>query len=99
MKPTGKYTKEAFEQHDQDNPKIWEYFKRFALEATKVRDHFSAKAIFHRIRWETMISETDGDFKVSDGWISHYARKFMREYPEHSGFFKTTSRKVTYHDS
>lgn len=37
------------------------------------------------------------DFKIDDGWISHYARKFMRVHPEHDGFFETRVRKNSYH--
>jgi hypothetical protein len=43
-----------------------------------------------------MMSGT-GDHKIDDGWISHYARKFMDENPEHEGFFKTRNRVNSYH--
>ena len=58
--------------------------------------YYSAKAIFHRIRWESMISG-EGDYKIDDGWISHYARKFIDDFPQHSGFFKTRDRQNSYH--
>lgn len=92
----GKWTKENFEAYDRDNPQIYSYFKRFALMVANRRPYYSAKCVFHRVRWETMISG-DTDYKVDDGWISHYARKFMEEYPEHDGFFKTRVRRNSYH--
>lgn len=98
MKATGNYTVENFEKHHAENPHVYELFCRFAKEAAHRRKYYSAKIIFHRIRWETEITEQNSDFKISDGWISHYARKFMRDFPQHKGFFKTTHRQVTYFD-
>jgi hypothetical protein len=92
----GKYTKEAFKEHLEENPHIWEMFERFALMAARKREYYSAKAIIHRMRWQTEIEEKGGEFKLSDGWISHYARKFMEDHPEHDGFFRTTTRKYSY---
>ena len=93
----GKWTQENFEKHHQANPEIYDMFVRFAKEAAEKRTYYSAKSIFHRIRWETMISDKDGDFKIDDGWISHYARKFMTDYPQHEGFFSIRHRKESYH--
>jgi hypothetical protein len=52
--------------------------------------------VFHRVRWETMVSGGD-DYKIDDGWISHYARKFMRLHRQHEGFFRTRLRRQSYH--
>jgi hypothetical protein len=98
MENMGNYTKDNFNKHHEENPNIYKLFCKFALKAASVRDFYSAKIIFHRIRWETDIAENDSSFKVSDGWISHYSRKFMKDYPEHEGFFRTTNRRNTYHD-
>lgn len=92
----GKWTKENFELFHKEHPEVYDMFVKFAKTATQYRDYYSAKAIFHRIRWETMISGK-GDYKIDDGWIAHYSRKFMNEYPEHNGFFKTRTRNNTYH--
>ena len=96
MQPNGNYTPENFDKHHAENPHIYDLFCRFAQQAARQREYYSAKIIFHRIRWETEIAENQSEFKVSDGWISHYSRKFMKDFPEHNGFFKTTQRKVTY---
>jgi hypothetical protein len=72
-------------------------FCRFALQVAAKRTYYSAKNIFHRIRWETMIEEQDGIFKIDDGWISHYARKFANDYPTHKSLFCFRARKNTYH--
>ena len=92
----GKWTKANFRIHDKKNPQIYEYFKHFALKVAAKRKHYSAKSIFHRIRWETQIEEDNSDFKIDDGWISHYARKFAKEYPQHADLFEFRVRKDGY---
>jgi len=93
----GKWTTDNFELHHKANPAIYELFCRFALQVAAKRTYYSAKNIFHRIRWETMIEEQDGIFKIDDGWISHYARKFANDYPDHKSLFCFRARKNTYH--
>ena len=95
----GKWTAENFVQHDSANPEVYRMFEHFALEASKYKKKYSAKSIFHRIRWETMVSEQDSQYKIDDGWISHYARKFMDEHPELEGFFETRVRESSYHNA
>jgi|TARA_R110000868_G_scaffold151671_1_gene376222 hypothetical protein len=94
----GKWTVENFIKHDIANPNVYKLFERFALEASKYKQKYSAKSIFHRIRWETMVSEKDSQYKIDDGWISHYARKFMDNYPELEDFFEVRMRKDSYHN-
>ena len=95
----GKWTKENFDIHDSKNPDIYRMFCHYALQAAKVKKYFSAKCIFHRVRWETQIVERKADYKIDDGWISHYARKFMEDYPQYEGFFETRVRRESYHAS
>jgi len=94
--PNGKWTKENFEIHHIKNPRVYELFCRFALQSAQGRDHFSAKMVYFRIRWFTQVEENDSQFKLDDGWISHYARKFMKDYPEYEGFFEIRVRKGGY---
>ena len=94
----GKFTKENFEIYHKKNPDIYKMFVKFALMVAARRKYYSAKAIFHRIRWETVISGEGEEYKISDGFISHYARKFMNDYPQHKGFFQTRTRRISYHD-
>jgi hypothetical protein len=98
----GKWTKENFEEFHKNNPEIYTLFIKFTnMVIERKRKYYSAKAIFHRIRWESMISSDThqllGDYKIDDGWISHYARKFMDDFPQHQGFFQTRDRKNSYH--
>jgi hypothetical protein len=92
----GKWSKDNFVKFDQEHPEIYEMFERFSKQASGKRSYFSAKAIMHRIRWETLIGEKK-DYKIDDGWISHYARKFMELNPHLDGFFQTRKRQKSYH--
>ena len=95
----GKWTKENFLIFHENNLHIYAMFKKFSLEASRHRTRYSARGIFHRIRWETMIAEDrgTGEFKLDDGWSSHYARMFMKEYPHLGEFFETRVRENSYH--
>jgi hypothetical protein len=92
----GKWTKENFEIYDAEHPDIWDMFKVFSLQVARKRKYFSAKCVFHRIRWESVVGNK-GDYKIDDGWISHYARKFAKEYPQHSELFQFRNRRDSYH--
>ena len=93
----GKWTHENFLEYHSKNPEIYSTFESYALRAARRRDRYSAKAIFHVIRWDTMVSGGEGEYKIDDGWISHYARMFMDRNPEHEGFFSTRVRSSSYH--
>src|SRR5210317_937939 len=93
----GKWTKENFEIYHSENPGVYELFCYYAILAASKRKHYSARGIFHQIRWHTMMREKDGEYKIDAGWTSHYARKFMEDHPEHDGFFETRVRRQSYH--
>ena len=93
----GKWTKDNFYTHHKNNPDIYNMFEHYALRASEYRERYSAKIIFHIMRWNTMIEEDSSEYKIDDGWISHYARLFMDKNPELEGFFQTRVRKDSYH--
>jgi hypothetical protein len=72
-------------------PTVWELFCKFTFDRIKAGfRHYSADAIFHRIRWQTDQPDVDGlsTFKMNDHYTAFYAREFMKQYPEHDGFFR-----------
>ena len=87
-----KYNTESFKLYDNEHPEIYEGFRKFALKALAVRSNYSARAIFHALRWETMIDSGE-EFKINDGWSPFYARKFMNESTRYEGFFRTRSQR------
>jgi len=91
--------REQVTQYHKKHPEVWSMFVLFTFQMiNKGYKNYSAKAVFERIRWE---KDAGGDgvaeFKVGNNYPSFYARRFMRAYPEHEGFFRT--RKQTSEDS
>ena len=82
-----------------DHPEVWNLFVRFTNELiARGFNNYSVNAIFERIRWECDSVGGDGKytFKLNNNYRAFYARRFMRMYPQHQGFFRTrrqTSRE------
>jgi hypothetical protein len=78
-------------EYHSKHPEVWRLFCRFTFQMfTKGYAHYSVNAIFERIRWE-MDAGGDGihTFKLNNNYRAFYARRFMRAYPQHDGFFRT----------
>ncbi len=95
-----------FEVFHKFNPKVFRLFVFYTFKAIQAgREHYSADAICHRIRWHHEIENRSGEFKLNNNFVALYARRFHETYPEHDGFFKTRKRtskerEVTHeHDS
>ena len=90
---TKRSIQEAFERYDQKNPKIYELFKKFALQIVEKRRNrpnkkTSAKLIINRIRWEIYVETiTEDGYRINDAWSSRYARKFVNEFPQYEEVF------------
>jgi hypothetical protein len=93
---SGRWSKAKFAKFDAEHPDIYRMFERAALQISKTRKTASAKDIFHGMRWNTNVT-SGGEFKIDDGWISHYARKFMDDHPSLKGFFTIKNRTDGYH--
>lgn len=78
-----------FAAFDAKYPEVWEMFKRFTNEIIALgKEHYSADAVLHRIRWETAFVSTE-QFKINNIYSAFFARKFHREFPQYDGFFMT----------
>lgn len=65
----------------EDNPKIYQAFRAFALDAVaKKRERFSAYMIRERVRWYTNI-EYGGRFKISNNLTPYIARLLALDVP------------------
>jgi hypothetical protein len=87
-----KYEKQFIEFH-KANPHVYELFKRYTKAAMATgRKHYSAAAIFERIRWHTDI-ETNEElgFKLNNNVTAYYSRMYSANYPHHKDFFRTRS--------
>lgn len=80
---------QRFNQYITDNPHIYEAFKNYTFAAiAKQYKCFSAEFIFNVIRWETAISGKD-QYKINNDFKAFFARKFMQDYPQYTGYFIT----------
>jgi len=73
----------------RQHPMVWRLFCQFTEELIyRGFEHYSAKGVFERIRWETAEADSGlNEFKLNNNYSAFYARAFMRCYPEHDGFF------------
>ena len=73
---------------------LWRLFQHFAWQVVgSGRKHFSARAIFHRIRWEaTVVQRSLTDFKINNNLSKEFSERFMAENPQHQGFFRTRDK-------
>jgi len=83
--------REATIQFHKKHPEVWTLFIKFSFERIqKGYIHYSARGIFQRIRWETDQAKTnESEFKLNDHYSPFYSRRFMKQFPQHNGFFRT----------
>ena len=92
---TGKTIEQAFKEFDKENPDIFLLFKKyFFILFEKGVKKTSSKMIINRIRWEVYVETTGKPYKINDCFTSHYARKFVKEYPDFSGYFEFRKLKA-----
>ena len=80
-----------FMKFHQENPQVWELFKKYAFNAIEEgRKLYSSKLIFEKIRWDSdLASNTWVHFKLPNEFTPYYARLFHAAYPPYRGFFRT----------
>ena len=79
--------REQCQQFHAENPEVWELFVTFSRQ--KIRegfDHYGAKAVMERVRWETEAARPGGgEFKINNNHTRFYAARFNKIWRE--GFF------------
>lgn len=84
----------AFVEFDKANPHVWYRFCEIAGEMIDAgRDHYSADAICHVIRYEHDRTRSDDGFKLNNNHVALYARKWLNTHPSFPTFFRTRRRK------
>tara|TARA_R100000656_G_C3937315_1_gene126026 strand:+ start:125 stop:520 length:396 start_codon:yes stop_codon:yes gene_type:complete len=73
-----------------ENMKVYNAFVSFALELKRNarRDYYSARAIWERLRWQSLIEDTDPDFKLSDSSMPFVSWLSMKAEPEMEDMFQ-----------
>ncbi len=81
-------TRAEFERYLRDNPKVYELFERYALEAAKCGKRIGAKAIWERMRWYAQVETKDPDgYKLNNNYTSWMVRKFREDHPGYGMVF------------
>jgi hypothetical protein len=83
----------------ESNPLVYLLFSMFATEAALAnRGRFGVGAIFERMRWFTTVETRGEEYKLNNNYRAYYGRLWMRNNPEHDGFFSTRTllaKKIT----
>lgn len=87
---------EKFIKYHENNPNVYRLFIGFAHELIAAgRKKLSASLIIERIRWEVNVQTvSDDNFKITNNHTAFYARKFMNDFPEYVGYFRTREQKA-----
>ena len=84
-----------WKEYHRNNPHIYDAFEELTLEMTRYRKNFSARAVMHKMRWDTAIRGGGDDFKLPN-WVSPYmVRLFEERHSRHIGFFRTADIGIT----
>lgn len=82
------------EEYVKENPDVWDAFKKFTIQAAAAgRRRLSARLVVERMRWESVVSEKDREFKINNNIAPALARKMMTDHPLYAGFFETRTKK------
>lgn len=64
------------------NPKAFELFEKFALEAARKGRRFGVGQLTERVRWESCVSISRTDrFRVNNNHRSYIARALIQKHP------------------
>lgn len=93
--PFGKTLRERFEVFHAQNPRVYELFDRFAMDAVRAgRKRIGAKMLWERMRWYTSVETKDPEgWKLNNDWHAFYARLWLACHPEHENFFELRRQK------
>lgn len=89
----------ACQEFHNAHPEVWDLFVQFTMQKVALGyDHFGARAVIERIRWETSAGASEPHLKFQDHYIAFYARRFNRLHPELGGgeFFRTREQTTRY---
>lgn len=78
----------SFQEYLEKNPSIYKAFVHYAFELISIgHNRIGSRAIFERIRWESMIQKND-EFKVNNNYTADFARKFEEDFTHYAGIFE-----------
>jgi len=81
---------QAFWEYHLAHPEVYVLVDKYAREAiASGLTQFSISMIIEHIRWFRMVQKKE-EFKMPNAHRAYYARLWMKDNPEHAGFFKTS---------
>lgn len=85
---------ERFVIFHKANPHVWILFCQFADDMREVKDRYSARATFERVRWEIdyTVKTDDDSLKMNDHCVPYYGRMYLVTHPSAEGFFELRKR-------
>jgi hypothetical protein len=85
---------EKFAEYHMTNPTIFAKFVFYAEQLKAAgRRRIGAKAIVERIRWDSLVSAIDGDYKINNNYTSRYVRMLSVKRPDLAPMFATRQLK------
>ena len=86
--------KQDFFEFHKSNPHVYALFEVYTFDTIRSgKTKTSAWLIVNRIRWEVQMKTIGDEYKIQNGYIQYYARLFMKNHPQHFGFFDTKKIK------
>lgn len=83
---------ERFKKFHNEHNQIYSEFRKKAFEIRRKRNKYSHWAVMQAVRWESDV-QGGTDFKISNDYISLYARMLVHFEPSLKGFFSFKSMK------
>jgi len=83
---------EQCSRYDKQHPQVWKLFVFYSFDRIRRGyKHYSVSAIFERIRWhmDSGTNQAANSFKLNNNYRAVYSRKFHKNFPEYSDFFRT----------
>lgn len=84
-------TDRKFQEFHKKNPEVYKHFVRITREAhNKGKKTLSIWLVANVVRWYVNMNTEDpnSEFKISNDYLSRYARLIMRQEPDLDGIFK-----------
>ena len=70
----------------------WHVYEAFERQANAVwargRRHYSARTLIEVLRHESVLQDSDPEWKLNDWWTKDLARLWLCFHPERDGFFE-----------
>lgn len=71
-----------------DNEHLYREFERLSLQMARHRDHYGARSIVEKMRYDMTISERGVEFKINGNFVPCMARLFAICNPNHAELFE-----------